>query len=50
MYSEAELTETLHVLSKIITSVEKVLPKFNEGTAQHTLATRQIQSFEIALL
>ena len=47
-YSEAELTETLQALPKIQASVEKILPKFKEGTSQHTLAIRRIQSFEIA--
>ena len=47
-YSEAELIETLQALPKFQASVEKILPKFKEGTSQHTLAIRRIRSFEIA--
>ena len=47
-YMKEELVEAYKVLTSTISRVEKVLPKFNPGTSQHTLAIRRIKAFQIA--
>lgn len=46
--SKEELEEAVQTISSFIQKVEKVLPKFREGTPQHTLAIRRIKAFHIA--
>jgi hypothetical protein len=46
--TEADITDAVQFFESTITKVEKVLPKFAEGTPQHTLAVRRIKAFEIA--
>lgn len=47
-YTREELEAALQVLPSAIGRIEKVLPKFNAGTSQHTLAIRRIKAFYIA--
>lgn len=47
-YTKEEFEEALQALTSAISRVEKVLPKFNAGTPQHTLAIRRIKAFCIA--
>jgi hypothetical protein len=47
-YSKPELQEALRSIASTIAKCEKVLPKLNLGTSQHTLLTRRIRSFQIA--
>ena len=47
-YTKEELEEALQALMSAISRVEKVLPKFNTGASQHTLAIRRIEAFYIA--
>lgn len=47
-YTKEEFEEALQALTSAISRVEKVLPKFNAGTSQHTLAIRRIKAFCIA--
>lgn len=47
-YTKEEFGEALQSLTSAINRVEKVLPKFNAGTSQHTLAIRRIKAFCIA--
>lgn len=46
--TEADMADAVQFFESTITKVEKVLPKFAEGTPQHTLAIRRIRAFEIA--
>ena len=46
--TEADMLEAVQFFESTIAKVEKVLPKFAEGTPQHTLAIRRIRAFEIA--
>ena len=48
-YSPDELAEALRALHSTIQKCEKVLPKLRPGTAQHTLLTRRIRAFYIAV-
>ena len=43
-----ELDDAIRFFASTIARVEKILPKFAEGTPQHTLAVRRIRAFEIA--
>ncbi|MEN6339641.1 MAG: hypothetical protein ABFD03_05905 [Clostridiaceae bacterium] len=43
-----ELDDAIRFFEYARNRVEKVLPKFQEGTPQHTLAVRRIRAFEIA--
>lgn len=43
-----DLKEALQVIASFTGRVEKILPKFNTGTSQHTLAVRRIKAFGIA--
>ncbi len=47
-YTKEELEDALYALTSVIGRVEKVLPKFNAGTSQHTLAIRRIKAFRVA--
>lgn len=47
-YSKEELEEAVQIISLFIRKIEKVKPKFREGTPQHTLAIRRIKAFQIA--
>ncbi|MEN8614294.1 hypothetical protein ABFB09_03280 [Dehalogenimonas sp. THU2] len=47
-YGKAELEEALQSIISAITRVEKVQPKFETGTSQHTLAIRRVKAFGIA--
>lgn len=46
--TKEELNEALQMLTSVIGRVENVLPKFNPGTSQHTLAIRRIKAFTLA--
>ncbi len=47
-YMKEELEEALQTIASVIGRIEKVQPKFEEGTPQHTLAVRRIKAFRIA--
>ncbi|GAB6087159.1 hypothetical protein [Alkaliphilus crotonatoxidans] len=47
-YSKIELEEARQAIPSFIQKIEKVKPKFREGTPQHTLAIRRIKAFHIA--
>ena len=47
-HSKEELEKALQALPLFIQKIEKVRPKFREGTSQHTLAIRRIEAFQIA--
>jgi hypothetical protein len=46
-YSKEELEEALQTIPLFIQKIEKVKPKFREGTPQHTLAIRPIKALHI---
>lgn len=48
-YSSEELDRAIDFYSTSIQRVEKVMPKFNVGSSQHTLGIRRIKAFEIAI-
>ena len=47
-YSKEDLEEAVRTIPSLIQQIEKVKPKFKEGTSQHTLAVRRIKAFQIA--
>ena len=47
-YSKEELEEALRAIDSTIGKCEKVYPKLEQGTAQHTLLMRRIKAFRIA--
>jgi hypothetical protein len=47
-YTKEELEEALRAIDSTIRKCEKVQPKLNEGTSQHTLLLRRIKAFHIA--
>ena len=47
-HTKEELEEALHAITSAISRVEKVQPKLETGTSQHTLAVRRIKAFRIA--
>lgn len=47
-YMKGEIAEALYALTSAIGRIERVLPKFNPGTSQHTLSIRRIKAFYIA--
>jgi hypothetical protein len=49
-YSKKELEEALKSLNSTLSKCEKALPKLKEGSAQHTLMVRRINSFRIAIV
>ena len=48
-YAREELEEARQSIISLASRVEKALPKFEEGTPQHTLAVRRIKAFDIAV-
>ncbi len=48
-YTKEELNEAAAVLAPIIPQLEKMRPKFKEGTPQHTLLIRRIMAFNLAI-
>jgi len=47
-YMKNELEEAIQAITSATGRVEKILPKFEKGTSQHTLAIRRIKAFCIA--
>lgn len=47
--SSEDANEALRFYKSAIDRVQKVLPKFQVGTAQHTLAVRRISAYTIAM-
>lgn len=47
-YMKEELEEALDAIASSTGRVEKILPKFEPGTSQHTLAVRRIKAFHMA--
>ncbi|OOM76077.1 hypothetical protein [Clostridium sp. BL-8] len=47
-YTREELQEALRVVSSTISNCEKMQPKFEEGTSQHTLLKNRIQALYIS--
>ena len=47
-YSKEELGEAVKSIQAFIEKIEKMKPKFKEGTSQHTLVIRRIKAFHIA--
>lgn len=47
-YTREELAEALGVISSTITNCEKIQPKFDEGTSQHTLLKNRIKALYIS--
>lgn len=47
-HTEKELDDAILFFESTIRRVEKILPKFDGGTPQHTLAIRRIRAFDIA--
>jgi hypothetical protein len=47
-FTKEELEEALRAISSTISKCEKIEPKLNEGTSQHTLLVRRIRAFRIA--
>lgn len=47
-YTKEELEGALQVVSSVISNCEKMHPKFNEGTSQHTLLKNRIKAMYIS--
>lgn len=47
-YTKEQLEAALAALASAEARVEKIQPKFQAGTPQHTLAVRRIRAFQIA--
>ncbi|WP_411682728.1 hypothetical protein [Clostridium thailandense] len=47
-YTREELEEALQVISSTIANCEKMKPKFEEGTSQHTLLKNRIKALYIS--
>lgn len=47
-YTREELKEAIRVVSSTISKCEKIQPKFNEGTSQHTLLKNRIKALYIS--
>lgn len=47
-YTREELKEAIRVVSSTISNCEKIQPKFNEGTSQHTLLKNRIKALYIS--
>lgn len=47
-YTKEELENALEALASVVSRVEKVKPRFEAGTPQHTLAVRRIKSLHIS--
>jgi len=48
-HEKEELREALRAIESTIHKCEKALPKLKQGTPQHTLLSRRIKAFQIAL-
>ncbi len=48
-FSTESLNQAMEAFAFAATRVENILPKFTEGTPQHTLAVRRLRAFEIAV-
>jgi hypothetical protein len=48
MFTKEELKEALRAIESTISKCEKIQPKLEPGTAQHTLLVRRIKAFNIA--
>jgi len=48
-YSVEDIREAHLIVSQVVSLLEKMVPKFEEGTSQHTLLMRRIAAFNIAL-
>ena len=49
-FTKEELEEALRSIVSTISKCEKVEPKLKQGTSQHTLLTRRIKAFHIAVV
>ncbi|MBD5637805.1 hypothetical protein HYI18_04150 [Clostridium botulinum] len=47
-YTKEELIEALRVVSSTISKCEKIQPKFEEGTSQHTLLKNRIKAMYVS--
>ncbi len=47
-YTKEELTKALQIVSSTIDSCEKMQPKFEEGTSQHTLLKNRLKALYIS--
>jgi hypothetical protein len=47
-YTREELKEALRIISLTISNCEKIHPKFDEGTSQHTLLKNRIKALYIS--
>lgn len=47
-YTNDELQEALQAITSTLSKCEKVLPKLQSGSSQHTLLVRRIKAFQIA--
>lgn len=47
-YTKSELTEALDAIASTIRKCEKVQPKLQPGTSQHTLLVRRIKALKIS--
>lgn len=47
-YTEEELRQAHRAITSTISKCEKVQPKLQPGTSQHTLLVRRIKAFKIA--
>lgn len=50
LYSLDDLLSAIEFYTTTIQRVLKVMPKFKEGTSQHTLGIRRINAFELAIV
>ncbi len=48
-FSKEELAEALRAINSTIMKCEKIRPKLAAGTPQHTLLTRRLEAFAIAV-
>ena len=48
-HSEHDLREALRAIESTLSKCEKALVRLTSGTAQHTLLTRRIAAFAIAI-
>lgn len=47
-YTKEDFTKALQIVSSIIKNCEKMQPKFDEGTSQHTLLKNRIKAMYIS--
>lgn len=47
-FTKLELEEALRSIASTIAKCEKVKPKLERGTSQHTLLTRRIKALQVA--